>query len=412
MDVEIFALSREYRARGSELAAIFDRVAGKGEFVLGREVEAFEAAFAAYVGTSFATGVGSGTDALRVGGLACGLVAGDKVVTTPNTYIATVMALSVHGIVPVFCDIDVETSTMDPDALAAVLDREKGVKLVIPVHLYGHPCYLDEIVAVCREHGLKILEDSCQAHGARYRGRKVGCFGDCAAFSFYPTKNLGCFGDGGAVVTNDESLYRHAYGFHSHYRTPPNEGPANAAASRNGINLRMAEFQGALLLAQMTRLEEQARTREQNAAYLTSLLREVPGIKPAGMYEGCTRNAYHIYMMRYDADAFAGLPRAVFIKAMRAEGIPISPGYGRLNQEPFLENTLNSRTYRAVYSESEIAAWRERNNCPNNDRVAREGIWLGQPVLLAARTDMEDIVTAAKKVRARAADIAKSLAAA
>lgn len=195
--VKIFDLQREYQELKGPLAEIFDRVCRNGEFITGKELAAFEDAFARYTGVHFAAGVGSGTDALRIGGLALGLKAGDKVVTTPNTYVATVMALSVHGIVPVFCDIDPETYTMDPHALEKVLKAESGVKVCIPVHLYGHPCQMDDIIDVCDRFGVTIFEDACQSHGALYKGRKVGTFGRAAAFSFYPTKNLGAYGDAG-----------------------------------------------------------------------------------------------------------------------------------------------------------------------------------------------------------------------
>ena len=146
MMVKIFDLEREYRENREALLTIIDKVCLGGEFVMGKEVKAFEEAFAQYIGVHFAAGVGSGTDAIRLGGLALGLKAGDKVVTTPNTYISTAMALSIHGIIPVLCDIDPETYNMDPAALADVLKKEKGVKACIPVHLYGHPCQMDEIL--------------------------------------------------------------------------------------------------------------------------------------------------------------------------------------------------------------------------------------------------------------------------
>src|SRR5208282_237275 len=161
-------LEREYNENRESLLRIFDRVGRGGEFVMGKEVKAFEDAFARYVGVHFAAGVGSGTDAIRLGGLALGLKAGDKIVTTPNTYISTAMALSPHGIIPVFCDIDPETFNMDPASLADVLKREKGIKVCIPVHLYGQACRMDEIIDLCSIYGVKVFEDACQAHGALF----------------------------------------------------------------------------------------------------------------------------------------------------------------------------------------------------------------------------------------------------
>jgi dTDP-4-amino-4,6-dideoxygalactose transaminase len=164
----------------------------------------------------------------------------------------------------------------------------------------------------------------------------------------------------------------------------------------------MTEFQAALLMAQMARLEEQSRRREQNAQYLTSLLKEIPGITPARMYEGCTRNAYHLYMFRYDKEKFGGLDRAVFLKALAAEGIPASPGYGPLNKEPFLKHTLETRGYRRIFSEKEISRWHERNQCPENDKLCQEAVWLTQNMLIGERSDMEQVAEAIRKIHAHA----------
>jgi dTDP-4-amino-4,6-dideoxygalactose transaminase len=171
---------------------------------------------------------------------------------------------------------------------------------------------------------------------------------------------------------------------------------------RNGDNRRMTEFQGAILLAQLTRLEEQAKIRDQNAAYLTKLLNEIGGVQPARMYEGCTRNAYHLYMFRYDAQRFNGLERARFLKAMQAEGIPCSGGYSPLNKEQFLKNTLGSRAYRRIYSPKELAELEERNSCPENDKLCREAVWLTQNMLLGSRQDMDQVAEAIRKIQKQA----------
>ena len=171
----------------------------------------------------------------------------------------------------------------------------------------------------------------------------------------------------------------------------------------------MTEFQAALLIAQMTRLEAQARTRDENGAYLTRLLRQIPGITPARMYEGCTRNAYHLYMFRYDASRFAGLPRAAFLKALGAEGVPALGGYSPLNKEPFLEDALSpaGRTRRST-PRPRLDAWRAQNHCPQNDRLCTEAIWLVQTMLLGPRKDMDDIAEAVRKVQANAAQLART----
>jgi dTDP-4-amino-4,6-dideoxygalactose transaminase len=170
----------------------------------------------------------------------------------------------------------------------------------------------------------------------------------------------------------------------------------------------MTEFQGNLLLAQMTRLERQSQAREQNAQYLTSLLKEIPGILPAKMHTGATRNAYHLYMFRYKSDGFSGLPRTKFLQALEAEGIPCSGGYTPLNKESFLQTALNSRGYRRIYPKEVLDRWEERNHCPANDQLCQEGVWFTQPMLLGTRSDMEQIATAVRKIQTHAEALARA----
>jgi len=165
----------------------------------------------------------------------------------------------------------------------------------------------------------------------------------------------------------------------------------------------MTEFQAALLLAQMVRIEDQAHTLSANAAYLTSLLKEIPGITPARMYSGCTRNAYHLYMFLYDETHFGGVPRSVFLRALSAEGIPASGGYTPLNTQAFLKNALRSRGYKKLFPEKALAEWDERNQRPANDKLCREAVWFTQNVLLAPRGSMDLIADAIRKIQANAA---------
>jgi len=371
----------------------------------GHFVEEFERAWAEKLGARYCIATANGTGALMACLEALEVGPKDEVIVGPYTFIATVNAILARYALPVFVDTDPETMLIDPGKIEAAITPR--TRCILPVHIGGNVADMDRILEIARRHNLPVLEDACQAHLAEWRGRKAGTLGELGAFSFQKFKNVPG-GEGGAVVTQDGDLYRHAYGFHSHYRTP-GENPADPRYCRNGINLRMPEFQAALLLAQLTRSEEHARRREENARYLTELLQEVPGVRPARMYPGCSRNAYHMYMMRYDPSQFGGLPRNAFLRAMRAEGIPVSEGYGPLNRHPFLENTLASRAFRAIYTEGEIRAWRERNHCPENDRLAETGFWLSQPVLLGERSDMEDIVLAMKKIHRHAEAIARRL---
>jgi perosamine synthetase len=170
----------------------------------------------------------------------------------------------------------------------------------------------------------------------------------------------------------------------------------------------MSEFHASLLLAQLQRLPQQAQRRDDNAARLTAMLDEIPGIHPARGYDGCTRNAYHLYMLRYDKDQFDGLPRARFLRALSAEGIPASGGYTPLNKEPFLQHTLQSRAYKYVYSSEQLAGYEARNDCPVNDKLCEEAVWFTQTMLLGPKSDMDQIAEAIRKIQAHAEQIAQS----
>jgi len=370
----------------------------------GKVVDRFEKAYAGLTGARHCLATANGTSALIVSLAAVGIGAGDEVLVPPYTFIATVNAALMFHAVPVFVDTDPETFQMDPGKIeAAITPRTRAI---IPVHLGGAAADLDAILPIAAKHKLAVVEDTCQSHLAEWKKRKLGTFGAAGCFSFQASKNLNS-GEGGAVLTNDDAFVERCYAFHNNGRGRRNSG-YDFSYSLRGANLRMTEFQGALLMAQMTRLERQAETREQNAQYLTSLLREIPGIQPARMYPGNTRNAYHLYMFRYRSEQFAGLKRDSFLKALSAEGIPCSGGYTPLNKEPFIRNALSSRGFHKVLPKAEAARWEERNRCPANDQLCGEAVWFTQNMLLAGRSDMERIAAAVKRIQAHAAEIAKT----
>jgi dTDP-4-amino-4,6-dideoxygalactose transaminase len=369
----------------------------------GKAVARFEQAYAQLTGAKTCLATANGTSALYASLNAMGIEPGDEVIVPPYTFIATVNAVLRQYALPVFVDTDPETFQMDARKLeAAITPRTRAI---MPVHLGGNVCELDAILAIAARHNVPVLEDACQAHLAEWRGRKVGTFGQAGCFSFQASKNLNS-GEGGAILTNDEELRERCYTFHNNGSGSRPMGRSFAYNS-TGCNLRMTEFQAALLMAQMTRIEAQARTRTGNASYLTSMLKEIPGIAPERMYEGCTRNAYHLYMFRYDPERFAGLPRAVFLKALAAEGIPASGGYSPLNTQPFVNQALRSRGYQRIYPAGEIAAWEVRNRCPANDRLCEEAVWFVQTMLLAPRESMERIAAAIGKIQKHADEVAK-----
>ncbi|HWQ54865.1 MAG TPA: DegT/DnrJ/EryC1/StrS family aminotransferase [Bryobacteraceae bacterium] len=370
----------------------------------GKVVDRFEGQYANLTGAKQCLATANGTSALLISLAALGIGAGDEVILPPYTFVATVNVVLALNALPVFVDSDVETFQIDPRKIeAAITDRTAAI---MPVHLGGAAADVDAIMAIAAKRKIPVVEDTCQSHLAEWRGRKLGTYGAAGCFSFQASKNLNS-GEGGAILTNDADFVEKCYAYHNNSRGRRSDGYDFSYIAR-GLNLRMTEFQAALLLAQMTRLEQQAKTREQNAAYLTAMLREIPGTVPARMYEGCTRNAYHLYMFRYQPEKFAGLSRAKFLKALNAEGIPSSGGYAPLNKEPFLKNTLQSKGFQRLFSKDRLARWEKQSQCPANDRLCGEAVWFTQNMLLGPRSDMDQIVAAVKKIQAHASELAKA----
>lgn len=281
-------LSRQYRKLRRPVDAAIRSVLSRGWFILGERVSAFERAFAAYCGARHAVGVASGTDAIELALRAAGVGPGDEVVTVPNTAVPTVCAIVNAGARPVFVDVRADTYVLDPDLLAAAVTSK--TRAIVPVHLYGQPADMDAINRIAGRHGLRVIEDAAQAHGSRYRGRRVGALGNAGCFSFYPTKNLGAFGDGGMVVTNDAELARGVallrnYGQTDRYRH-----------AVNGVNSRLDELQAAVLLAKLPRLETWNRRRRRIAALYARGLRGTGVVVPAAAPHA--EHVYHLFVVR------------------------------------------------------------------------------------------------------------------
>jgi dTDP-4-amino-4,6-dideoxygalactose transaminase len=257
VQVPILDLKSEYAELRDEILAALDRVCRNSSFVLGEEVEAFEREFADFCGTKHCVALSSGTAALHLGLLALGVQADHEVITTTNTFLATVEAISYCGAQPVLVDIDPATGNIDPKLLErAITPRTRAI---IPVHLYGRPADMDAIRAVADRRHVLVLEDAAQAHGARYRGRRAGSMGHAAAFSFYPTKNLGAYGEGGALTTNDDQIAKFARAARSHGQT------ARYEHEFVGYNYRMQGFQGAILRIKLRHLYAATAKRQQAA---------------------------------------------------------------------------------------------------------------------------------------------------
>lgn len=391
------------QVRPADLEAIA-KVTQSGQWYRARYVPQFEQVYAELNQAKYCIATASGTTALYCSLGALGIGPGDEVIVPPYTFLATVTVVLQNYALPVFVDSDRETFLMDPAKLeAAITERTRAI---IPVHIGGNVCDMDRILAVAQKYNIPVIGDACQAHMAEWRGKSVGSWGTTGCYSFQLSKNL-CSGEGGAILTNDEEMADNCYAFHNCARKRNPASPFVYRMGRN-TNARMTEFQAAILLSQLDGIRERAELRSANADYLTSMLREIPGIYPARMYEGCTRNAYHLYMFRFVSEEFGGLTRSQFLRALRAEGVPASAGYSPLNKEQFLLDALNSRGYLRVYGKEAIAAWPARNECPENDKLCAEGVWLAQNVLLGSREQMEQIAKAVAKIRAHVAEIAKA----
>ncbi|MEX2261533.1 MAG: DegT/DnrJ/EryC1/StrS family aminotransferase [Bryobacteraceae bacterium] len=375
---------------------------GRWNRLNGDSVARFEETWAKMLGAKYCLGTSSGTTALFTALNALDVGPGDEVLVPPYTFVATINVVLLQHALPVFVDSDIETFQMDARKVDAAITKRTAC--LLPAHIGGAPVDLDTLLETGRKRKLPVLEDACQAHLGEWRKRKLSTLGDLGCFSFQASKNLNS-GEGGAILTDNLDLVERCRSFHNNGRWSNQSAEKYA---RNGCNLRLTEFQGALLLSQLARVEDQSRVRERNAEYLSGLLRQIPGITPARVYEGCTRNAYHLYMFRYDRQRFENLPRARFLQAMAAEGVRCSGGYKPLNKEAFLRNTLQSKAFRRIYSEKEVAQWHERNHCPVNDRLCEEGVWLTQTMLLGSREDMDQIAEAVRKTQKHAAALLKT----
>ena len=278
----------QYRSHKAEIDQAIFRVLDSGWYVLGDEVRAFEAEFAAFTGVECAVGVGSGTEALHLALAACDIGAGDEVITVSHTAVATVAAIELCGATPVLADIDAETYTLDPQCIPRVMTSR--TRAIVPVHLYGHPADMIPILEIARTRDLRVIEDCAQAHGAVYRGQRVGSWGDLACFSFYPTKNLGALGDGGMVVTNNAALAEKT-------RLLREYGWAQRYVSRiRGWNSRLDELQAAALRVKLRYLDQDNASRVRLADTYGELLAGADLTLP--VERTGSSHVYHLYVVR------------------------------------------------------------------------------------------------------------------
>jgi dTDP-4-amino-4,6-dideoxygalactose transaminase len=281
-------LGAQRAAIADELNGAVDRVLSSGRYILGPEVEAFEAEFAAYCGAAHCIATGSGTDALRLATEACGIGPGDEVVTVAHTAPATVFAVELAGATPVLVDIDDDTYTIDPARAADAIGP--NTRALMPVHLYGQCADMAPLVRLAEDHGLRLIEDACQAHGAAYDGHRAGSIGHLGCFSFYPTKNLGGYGDGGAVVTSDASLAAQLRLLRDYGRTEDNRHQIVAG------NSRLDELQAAILRVKLALLDGWNESRRAHADRYAQSMADLPLKLP--VVRDRTGHVFHLYVVR------------------------------------------------------------------------------------------------------------------
>lgn len=305
MRVPFVDLGIQCNSMRQELSSKFEKILDTAAFVMGKELEKFEEQFADFCGVNYAIGVANGTDALVLALRAVGIRRGDMVITVPNTFIATIEAIVHAGAEPIFVDVDPITYSIDPTGIVHVLENSDGkrlkrIKAIIPVHLYGQPADMDPILKIAKKYNLHVVEDAAQAHGAQYRGQRVGSFGHIGCFSFYPAKNLGAFGDAGAAVTNDDEIATTVRKLRDH------GGIKKYQHDLVGYNSRLDSLQAAVLSTKLRYLDEWNERRRKNARIYDELLSEMPHVVTPGVLEK-VNHVYHLYVVRLDHSNRDGL---------------------------------------------------------------------------------------------------------
>ena len=366
-------------------------------------VSEFEQKWAQMMGAKRCLAVVNGTNALIAALTQAGIGGGDEVITTPYTFIASTQAIVMTGAMPVFADVDPETFQIDPKNIEKKITPR--TRAIMPVHILGLPCDMVAIMAIAQKHNLVVIEDACQAWMAEINHKKIGTFGLAGCYSFQTSKNI-TMGEGGAIVSDNDEFMDRCHSFHN-YGNPYGSARSDIAAGAVmlGTKMRLAEYQAAIALAQLVRLEDETTIRNENAAYLRAKIEKIPGIVPYKLYDNVTRAAFHFYPFRYKKEQFKGLPRTTFIRALIAEGVPCWTGYANLNKMPYIDHVFQTKNFQKMYPKEllDIDRYRAANQCPENDRLCEEeAVWLNQYQLLGKKSDMDDIAAAIEKIQKNA----------
>jgi perosamine synthetase len=355
-------------------------------------VPTFEKKYAEMIGVKHCVAVGSGTQALHTAVEALGIGPGDEVITSPYTDPGTISSILSARALPVFAEIDRRSFQLDPDDVERRIN--KNTKALMPVHMSGLPANMEKFVEIAKKHNLFIIEDACQAHFTKYQGKLLGTIGDVGCFSHQSSKVLPC-GEGGSIIGNNDDLMDRCY-------TVQNHGTSKRGRTETiGPKYRMNEFEGAVLLGQLPTVMERHALRNKNAKYLTSKIKDIPGIYPQKLYDGTEEGSYYLYSMSYDSKVYNGVHRSKYLKALAAEGISLSPYIKNgLHKEPWVDNIINRKVYQKMYTPERLKQFKDELDCPNCDTVCDEEmvmLWASGP-LLGTQEDMDDIINALVKV--------------
>ncbi len=368
----------------------------------GGRIAQFEAGYAKLLGAKRCVATASGTTALMVALHVMGVDAGDEVIVSPYTFIATYNAVLAHKALPVFADTDPETLTIDPASIESrITDRTRAI---LPVHIYGLPCDMDRINAVAKKHNLAVVEDACQAWLAEYKGRKCGVLGDLGCFSFQESKHIAA-GEGGAVTGESDELLDRCASYRDCGRSFGSF--KGSGYFSHGLNYRMKHYQAEILLQQLDKLVAETQLRRQNADYLTAALKQIPGIQPVRLPDN-SLPAWHLYPFCYDGEQFHGLSRSKFMRALAAEGVPCSGGYHEQYFDGLLDQLLNSRGFKRLFPPERLKTYRDSlHELKGNKLACNTTVALFHSLLLAQRSDMDHIVEAIRKIHAHSEELAK-----
>lgn len=382
--LEVFRSGRWYRASGERVAE-------------------FETAYAQLLGATKCLATASGTTALMVSLHVLDVDAGDEVIVSPYTFIASYNAILSCKALPVFADTDPATLTIDPASIESRITER--TRAIMPVHIFGMPCDMDPIVAIGRKHKLAIVEDACQAWLAEYRGRKCGTIGDLGCFSFQESKHIPS-GEGGAITGMSDELIDKCNSFHNCGRAVgTNKG---SGSFTRGGNYRMTQAQAVILMQQIDKLVKDTEIRRANADYLSANLGTIPGIAPVRLPEN-SRAVWHLYPFRYDAAHFNGLSRDSFTKAVSAEGVPCGGVYEEQYYDGLLDEATASRGYKRLWSAERLKTYRDSFHAlKGNKQVCGTTVAMTQNMLLADRSDMDHILDAIRKVQTHSAALVKA----